>query len=245
MRRLLVGLTLLAAACGHATSATRVDLSVLAASSLTGPFTEIGKQFHAAHPDVSVTFDFGASSTLAQQIQNGNSADVFASADLQNMQKVVAAHLAASPTTFGRNTLEIAVPRGNPKHVASLASLATPGTVVVLCASGVPCGKLADQVLARAGVHVTAASREDNVKAVLTKVSLGEADAGVVYVSDVKTAPASVAGVPIPSAQNAVTSYPIAVLKSSERKTTAREFVDFVTGPTGRATLARFGFLGP
>lgn len=219
-------------------------ITVLAASSLTQPFTELGRLFHDK-TSTEVRFSFAASSTLARQIADGETADVFASAAEKDMQGLVDKHLVATPEDFASNTLEIAVPKDNPKHVVSLADLGAAGTTVVLCASTVPCGRLADAVLGRAKVTVHGASREDNVKAVLSKISLGEADAGIVYVSDITSAPASVRGIPIPSAANAVTTYPIAVVSESRQSSEARDFASFVLSATGRSTLQRYGFNVP
>lgn len=220
-------------------------VTVLGASSLTEAFTALAHRFEAAHPGVRVRTSFAASSELAAQVRQGAPADVFASADTVNMAEVRDAHdTVGTPRVFARNRLEIAVEPGNPRHVRSLADLARPGTVVVLCASQVPCGRLADEALARAGVALTPASREADVKATLTKVALGEADAGIVYVTDVR-ANDQVAGVPIPSAVNPTTDDPIAVLRQAPNATGARSFVDFVLGAAGRRVLASFGFLAP
>ena len=243
MKRALVAVMILATACGRS-SADHSTLTVFAAASLTGAFTDLGRQFRD-QTNTNVTFNFAASSTLARQIADGSEADVFASAAEQDLDSLVAHHLAGKPSVFARNTLEIAVPKDNPKRVGGLADLGAAGATVVLCASSVPCGRLADAVLARAGVKPRTVSREDNVKAVLTKVALGEADAGLVYVSDVKTAPAGVRGIPIPAAQNAMTGYPIAVLSHSRHASAAESFVGFVLSDAGRKTLARYGFAAP
>ena len=219
-------------------------ITVLAASSLTQAFTDLGKQFRDK-TSTEVKFDFAASSTLARQIADGAAADVFASAAEKDMDGLVAKKLVKAPKDFASNTLEIAVPKDNPKHIASLTDLGKAGTTVVLCASTVPCGRLADTVLGRAKVTVSHPSREDNVKAVLSKISLGEADAGIVYVSDITSAPSSVRGIPIPAASNAVTTYPIAVLSNAHQPSEASDFVSFVLSATGRSTLKRYGFTTP
>jgi molybdate transport system substrate-binding protein len=220
------------------------SITVLAASSLTGGFTELGKEFEAKYPGTHVTFSFGASSTLVQQIQAGAPADVFASADEANMKKIeTSKNVAGAPTSFAKNRLEIAVEPGNPKHVATLADLAQPGLIVVLCASEVPCGKFADQVLAAAKVTVTPKSREANVKATLGKIELGEADAAIVYVTDV-FGDKKVGGVEIPDAQNIVTMLPVASLTSSKNSAVADAFVKFVSAPAEQKELvSQFGFL--
>jgi molybdate transport system substrate-binding protein len=246
-----VALSLLAAACGSSKSSggsspTRPALSgtltVLAASSLTNSFTALGRQFEAAHPGTNITFSFGASSDLVTQIRQGAPADVFASADESNMEKVVTAHdVAGSPTDFAENRLEIAVEPGNPKHIATLADLAKSGVVLVLCDSTVPCGTFADQVLANAKVTLTPKSRELNVKATLSKVELGEADAAIVYASDVKSS-GKVAGVPIPNAVNALTTLPIATLKDSSHAALADAWVKFVVAHE-QELVTKYGFL--
>jgi molybdate transport system substrate-binding protein len=218
---------------------------VFAAASLNAAYTVIGKQFEKSHPGTSVALTFAGSSTLVSQIQQGAIGDVFASADQPNMQKLIQAGLTAeSPIVFARNDLEIAVGKGNPKHITSLADLARSGLLVVLCAPAVPCGHYAAQVLQKAGVSVKPASQEADVKAVLTKVALGEADAGVVYVTDLKAAGATVEGVAIPAAVNVVAEYPIVILKDSQNRALARAFVSYVL-TDGRQTLARYGFTNP
>ncbi len=188
---------------------------------------------------------FGGSSTLVAQIQQGAIGDIFASADQPNMQKAVDAGLVAgSPSIFAHNRLEIVVGAGNPKHVTGLSDLAHSGMVVVLCAFAVPCGRYAMQALQKAGVTVKPASQEIDVKAVVSKVALGEADAGIVYVTDVKAAGAGVQGVEIPLSLNVVADYPVAVLKDSQNVPLAKAFVSYLLG-AGQPTLARYGFTGP
>ncbi len=226
------------------TSAPRGGITVLAASSLTKSFTALGSQFEAAYPGTSVTFSFGSSSDLETQIEQGAPADVFASADQQNMDKLVAAHdNATAPANFAKNKLEIALEKGNPKHVATLRDLTASGLVVVLCDSSVPCGKFADQVLANAKVKVTAKSREANVKATLTKVELGEADAAIVYVSDVASS-GKVEGVAIPDDVNVVTTLPMATLTSSKNSSVAQAWVAFVLAHESDL-VTTYGFLAP
>jgi len=212
---------------------------------LNAAFTAIGADFEKSHPGTMVRFSFAGSSSLAAQIQEGALGDVFASADQPNMQKLVQAGLTAeSPMVFARNDLEIVVGKGNPKHIAFLADLARAGLVVVLCAPAVPCGHYAAQALQKAGVSVKPASQEADVKSVLSKVALGEADAGIVYVTDVKAAGHSVDGVAIAPELNVVAEYPIVILKDSQNRALARAFISYVrTG--GRETLARYGFTNP
>ncbi len=226
-------------------SAPSGTITVFAASSLSAAFTAIGADFQRTHPGTVVRFSFAGSSTLAAQIQQGAIGDVFASADQPNMQKLVGAGLTAeAPIVFAHNDLAIVVGKRNPKHITSLADLARPGLVVVLCAPAVPCGRYAGQALQKAGVTVKPASQEVDVKAVLSKVGLGEADAGIVYITDVKAAGAGVEGVAIPRGLNMVADYPIAPLKDSQNRALARTFIGYVLGD-GRQTLARYGFTGP
>jgi molybdate transport system substrate-binding protein len=213
---------------------------------LTSTFTELGKRFEASHTGVKVSFDFGGSSDLVAQIQQGAPADVFASADTANMDKAVAAKVVkGAPADFASNTLEIAVPPDNPAGVASLKDLARPGTKVVLCAPEVPCGAAAQKVEKSSGVAIKPVSEEQAVTDVLTKVESGEADAGLVYVTDVKAAGAKVKGVTFPQSTAAVNTYPIAALAATKDGTLAKEFVDLVTGAEGRSVLAAAGFAKP
>jgi molybdate transport system substrate-binding protein len=221
------------------------SITVLAAASLKGSFKAIGAGFEAANPGTTVTFSFGASSTLAQQITQGAPADVFASASQKNMQQVVDAKAAGESAAFARNMLEIAVPTDNPAKIANLQDLARPGVKVALCQPQVPCGDLAQQVLAKAQVAVTPATLEADVKATLTKVQLGEVDAGLVYVTDVKAAGDKVTGIPIPADVNLATTYPIAVLSGSRNPALAKAFVQYVLSGAGKAELTRAGFEAP
>ena len=227
------------------------DLTIYAAASLSGAFDELAKEFGDKHPGVTVKpINYDGSSTLATQIDGGAQVDVFASADRKNMQKVTDAKLASDPVDFATNVMEIATAPGNPLRLTDLASLAKPtstGTVptVVLCAPAVPCGSAAQTLLANAKVTLTPASEEQNVTAVLTKVKSGDADAGLVYVTDVKAAGSAVTGVPITGADAATNVYPIAELTKAPNPAAAAAFVAFVTGPQGRAVLKKFGFGAP
>jgi molybdate transport system substrate-binding protein len=221
------------------------QITVLAAASLTGSFGTLGKQFEAAHPGAKVVFSFGASSTLATQITQGAPADVFASASVKNMTQVVTAKSAADPTTFAKNVMEIAVPPANPARITQVSDLAKPGVKVVLCAPAVPCGSTARQVFTNAKVAVTPVSNEVDVKSTLSKVQLGEADAGVVYVTDVLAAGGKVRGITIPANVNASTSYPIATLTASKNPQLAKAFVDYVLSPDGATVLTEAGFEKP
>lgn len=221
-------------------------LTVFAAASLRKPFTQIGAQFEKAHPGTRVTFSFAGSSDLVAQLQQGAPADVFASADERNMSKATDDSLTAgAPADFATNTLEIAVPPGNPGKVTSLRDLARPGLKVVVCAPAVPCGAAAAKVASAAKVALKPVSEEQSVTDVLGKVSAGEADAGLVYVTDVRGAGGSVQGVPFPEASSAVNTYPIAALKGSRNPALAAAFVQAVTGEPGQSVLATAGFGKP
>lgn len=230
----------LLAACGGAKTTT---LTVFAASSLQQPFTALGKEFERTHPGTKVEFSFGASDELATQVGQGAPADVFATASPKTMDQV--ARLITGRTTFATNTMEIAVPAANPGHVARLADLARRSVKVAVCQASVPCGAVAAQVFAHAHLPVTPVTEEVDVKSVLTKVDLGEVDAGIVYVSDVRTAGAKVHGITILAAVNATTTYPIGVVKATENASLARAFEALVTGPRGRKALAADGFAAP
>ena len=222
------------------------ELTVFAAASLTDGFTRSGDEFAKADSRVRFTFNFGSSSTLATQITNGAPADVFASADEANMQKVVDADLAnGAPTVFATNRLEIAVAAGNPKKILGLADLARPDVVLVLSAPTVPAGKYALDALGKAGVVAKPASLEVDVRAVLNKVSLGEADAGIVYVTDVKSAAGRVSGVEIPDRYQVIARYPVAVVRSSKYAALANRFIEYLVSPAGQSVLGDFGFSKP
>jgi len=220
-------------------------ITVFAAASLTESFTTLGTQFEAAHPDATITFSFGPSSGLATQVAEGAPADVFASASTANMDSVVAAGAATSPSTFATNVMEIAVPPGNPAKIAALADLTRAGVKVALCQPEVPCGAVAATVLASAGLAVTPVTLEADAKATLTKVRLGEVDAGIVYVTDVLAAGDKVTGIEIPADVNAATSYPVATLTASKSPELARAFVDYVLSADGARVLAAAGFRAP
>lgn len=220
-------------------------ITVLAAASLQGTFTTLGKQFEQAHPGVTVKFSFGASSALALQINQGAPADVFASAAVKNMTQVTSAGGASTSTNFASNSMEIAVPPSNPATVTGIADLAKSGVKVVLCQAQVPCGATAAAVFKKAKLTVKPVSLEADVKSTLSKVELNEADAGVVYVSDVKAAGAKVKGIPIESSVNATTEYPIAALTKAPNPTGAQAFVDYVLSDAGNSVLAAAGFAKP
>jgi molybdate transport system substrate-binding protein len=230
---------------GASSSGLSGSINVFAAASLTGTFTQLGKQFEAAHPGTEVAFNFGPSSGLATQITQGDPADVFASAAPANMATVVKAGDASSPTNFVSNVMEIAVPPSNPGKITSVQDLARKSEKVVLCAAPVPCGATARKVFANARITVNPISDEVDVKSTLSKVELGSADAGVVYVTDVKAAGTKVKGIEIPSDLNASTQYPIAALKNSKNATLAQAFVTYVLSSEGQSVLTQAGFLKP
>jgi molybdate transport system substrate-binding protein len=252
MRARLVAVVVAALLIGGCTSPTAGgspqinDVTVFAAASLTDAFNKAGDEFATTKTRVRFIFNFGSSSTLATQITNGAPADVFASADEANMRKIVDAKLTeGAPAVFAGNRLAITVAAGNPKHVAALADLARPGLVVVLAAPTVPAGRYALDSLAKAGVKVTPASQELDVRSVLNKVALGEADAGIVYVTDVLSAGARVGSVAIPEQQQVVARYPIAVVNGAKGRQLARAFVEYLVGEDGQRLLAGFGFSRP
>jgi molybdate transport system substrate-binding protein len=244
-----LALPLALTACGGSSSDDKgtaaKTLNVFAAASLTETFQQIGKAFQASHPGVTVKFNFGGSSALAQQINQGAPADVFAAASPATMKTVTDAGGAASPTTFVRNRLEIAVPPSNPAKITSLKNLADKKFKVVLCAAQVPCGAAATKALTGANLKVTPVSLEQDVKGVLTKVELGEADAGLVYKTDVNTAGGKVKGIDFPEAATAINAYPIAVLKDAPQPALAKEFTSLVTSVQGMRVLTAAGFEAP
>lgn len=221
------------------------SVTVLAAASLTEAFGTLAKGFEAAHPGVTVKLSFGASSSLAQQINSGAPADVFASAAVKNMQQVISAGGASASKNFVRNVMEIAVPPHNPAGISQLADLGRHGVTVALCQRQVPCGATAYQVFGNAGITVTPVTEEADVKSALTKVETDEVDAGVVYVTDVRAAGSKVTGIAIPDSVNASTEYPIAALSKAANPGAAAAFVDYVLSSSGQAVLSAAGFEKP
>ncbi|GAA0256635.1 molybdate ABC transporter substrate-binding protein [Cryptosporangium japonicum] len=217
-------------------------VTVFAAASLTESFTTLGRQFEQAHPGVTVKFNFAASSALAESIGQGAPADVFASASTKTMDGVDAA---VDAKDFAQNTMEIAVPPDNPGKVAALADLAKPGLKIALCQEQVPCGATAKKVLDKAEITVTPKTLGADVKSVLTTVSLGEVDAGIVYRTDVRAAGDKVKGIEIPADRNASTAYPIATLKDAPNADGATAFVDYVLSADGTKVLEAAGFTAP
>lgn len=234
------------AASGTSATGPSGTVTVDAAASLNQVFTALGKQFEAAHPGTTVRFNFGGSDTLAVQIVQGAPVDVFASASTATMQTVTKVNgTVGAPTTFATNTLEIATPPGNPKHLQTLADLVAPGVKLDLCAPTVPCGAAATKAFAAATLTPHAVSEETDVTAVLTKVRLGEVDAGLVYRTDVQGARGAVTGVPLQQAAATTTTYPIALLTASRNQPAAQAFIAYVTGPAGRSALSAAGFVLP
>lgn len=232
-------------------------LTVFAASSLTDAFGELAQQFQESHPDVEVTLNFASSSVLATQLSEGAPADVFASANEKQMQVAIDAGRIQEPAQiFARNQLVIAIPADNPGQIESLDDLANPGILLVLAAPEVPVRTYTDQVMAAlaadpaygdayvAAVLQNVVSEEANVRRVVAKIALGEADAGIVYSSDITPDVAgSVMTIPIPDAINPVAQYPIAITSDSAQAEQAQAFVDFVLSDEGQAILVHWGFL--
>lgn len=217
-------------------------IRVLAAASLTESFGAIADAFHTAHPDAKVETSFGASSDLVAQVHAGAPADVLATADTDTMDTAVHNHDVDDPVTFTCNRMVILTAKNNPLHISSLADLARSDVRFVLCAAEVPCGHLGREVLTNAGVDAKPVGSEANVKAVVAKVTSGEVDAGIVYVTDAEAAAEAAGSVTIPAAVNVTTAYPIARVADTTKSDTAQAFIDFVRGPTGQKILASYGF---
>ncbi len=240
-----LGLTPIAACGDDAGAADEVTIRVFAAASLTESFTALGEQFERDHPGTKVELNFGPSSGLAEQIASGAPADVFASASASNMDTLARSGEVKNSEEFASNRMEIAVPPDNPANISQVDDLAKDGVKVAVCQAQVPCGKVAAEVFANAGLTVQPATEEVDVKSVLTKVTLGEVDAGVVYVTDVLAAGDKVKGIDIPDDQNASTTYPIATLEGSEHQEEAAGFVDLVLSSDGAEVLEAAGFQTP
>jgi molybdate transport system substrate-binding protein len=227
-------------------AAVKGDVTVFAAASLTEAFTELGKKFESDHPGTKVTFNFAGSSALSKQIDDGAPADVFASAAPKNMDEVTdAGGASGNPTIFVRNKLMIAVPAGNPGGIKGLADFGDASKKIALCAPEVPCGAAAEKALGAAGITAKPDTLEQDVKAVLTKVSLGEVDAALVYTTDVKAAGDKVEGIDFPEADKAINDYPIVALKNAPNAEGAKAFVDLVLSADGEAVLTKAGFEKP
>lgn len=238
----------LAACSGKGDAAANTSggvLTVFAAASLKTSFTELAEMFEARHPGTTVTLSFAGSADLATQINQGAPADVFASADTRNMEKLQETGLVdGEPQIFATNTLAIAVPPGNSAGIRSFADLAKPGTRLVQCARQVPCGAAAAVIEQQTGIDLNPVSEENSVTDVLGKVVSAEADAGLVYVTDLKSAAGRVEGVAFPEAAGAVNSYPAAVLSNTKNSANARAFLELIGSPKGQQVLSDAGF-GP
>jgi molybdate transport system substrate-binding protein len=258
---LILPLLVLMVACGSSSgeSTPKTELVVDAAASLQDAFTKIKTQFEQKNANTTITLNFAGSQQLAQQITQGAPVDVFASANSTQMKVVITAGLVDNdaPKTFVRNRLTVITPKDNPAHIQSLKELANPGLKIILADKAVPVGQYALDFLTKASadsaygtgykdaVLKNVVSYEQDVKSVFTKVQLGDADAGVVYTSDVSVNGDKVNQLPIPDALNAIAAYPIAPLKNSKHLDLAKQFITFVLSPTGQATLEHYGFLPP
>ncbi|BCL82338.1 molybdenum ABC transporter substrate-binding protein [Ktedonobacteria bacterium brp13] len=267
----MVFVVLILAACGNTgtttttqsgsgaatkTTTSPVTLNIFAASSLTESFNEIKQQYHTLHSDVTITYNFNGSQALEQQIANGAPSDIFASADQSNMQNASTANLVATSTVFAKNRLVVIVPAANPAHISTLKDLAKPGLKLVVGAPAVPIGKYGLQILDKLGqssaygaayeksVKANIVSQEENVKAVVEKVQLGEADAGIVYVTDVTQQELSqVTMITIPDQYNVVAQYPIALTKSSTHSQQAQDFINYLLSSAGQTVLTKYHFI--
>jgi molybdate transport system substrate-binding protein len=234
---------------GSTTGSQPADLSgsltILAASSLTDVFDQLKADFQQAHPDVDVQINYGPSSGLAQSITQGAPADVFASANETQMKVVTDAGMAGDPTTFTANVLQIAVPAGNPGRVTGLQDFAREELTLAVCAPEVPCGAAADQVFQAAGIDAKPDSQEEDVRAALTKVELGEVDAALVYATDVVAAGDKVEGIEFPEAEDAINNYPIVALGDAPNADAAQAWIDLVLSDDGQKVLTDAGFRAP
>nr|WP_230329263.1 molybdate ABC transporter substrate-binding protein [Nocardia aurantiaca] len=238
-----MGAGLLSGCGSSSTSGDTKTITVFAAASLQRVFTQLGTQYESAHPGTRVAFSFAGSSDLAAQLNQGAPADVFASADQANMDKAVkGGRITDRPQTFATNSLTIVTPPGNPAHIGSLSDLSKPDLRLVVCAPQVPCGSAARKVTSAANVSISPVSEESSVTDVLAKVTSGQADAGLVYVTDAAGAGAKVTTVNFPESSTAVNVYPIAAVTDSKNAEAAKDFVTLVTGPDGRKALRQAGF---
>jgi molybdate transport system substrate-binding protein len=246
---ILAAAAALCTACGGSgpsttSSALSGSITVFAAASLTDAFKAIALSFQSANTGATVQFNFAGTPTLVTQIEQGAQGDVLASADTTNMDKLKGDGFAVgTPQVFAHNQLQIVVAPGNPKQIAGLADLAKPGVIYISEAATVPAGTYSLQALAAAGVTVTPKSLETDVKSVVSKVALGEADAGIVYTTDVKAAGGKVQGVSIPAAYNVIATYPLVAVKGTKNSALANAFIAFVLSSAGQSTLESFGFL--
>ena len=244
-------------AADSSTSLPKATLNVFAAASLTNAFNDIGKQFHTAHPNVTVIYNYAGSQQLAQQINQGAPADVFASANQTQMNVVIQGGEvdSASSKVFVHNLLVVIFPKSNPGQITKLQDLSKPGLKIVLAAASVPAGQYAVDYLGKASADASfgsdykanvlknVVSYENDVESVVSKVSLGEADAGIVYTTDALANTSQLGQLSIPTNLQTVAAYPIAPIKGSRNATTAQQFVDFIFSSAGQQTLAKYGFI--
>lgn len=221
-------------------------ITVSAAASLTDVFPVIAKAFTKRYPQLQVTFNFGSSNSLVEQIRAGAPVDILATADEASMWRATDANLTGTPILFARNTMEIATPRGNPAKITGLADLKKPTVTVAVCAPQVPCGRLAAELFAKNSLTVTPVTREVDVRSVVGKVIADQVDAGIVYSTDVKAFPNDLTGVSIPSTNNIVTNYPIATVNESRNAQAAKAFVAYVRySSSAQRILRAWGFSTP
>ena len=252
VRSLAVVLSIFVVATGTPVQAERTEvkkttITVSAAASLALAYTEIGKQFEKVNPLIKVRFNFASSSSLVSQIQSGAPADVFAAADLASFDKLLASgNVVKSPKVFARNSMQLIVKPGNPLRITSVADLSKASTIS-LCAKTAPCGLYATTVLSRYGVVISESkiSRGVDATATLNAVATGDADAGIVYVTDALSAKKQVVGVAIPAGKNVKASYGIGVIRGIKNSAQAQAFIQYVLSPTGQKVLSTFGFLAP
>lgn len=243
---LVVGLVIAACATPSQDQGGQSELLVSAASSLTDVLAELERGFEADSPDVDVVVNLAGSSALREQILEGAPVDVFMSADAANMDEIVErGMLDGRARIVARNSLQIAVPSGNPASISDLEDFANPVPLLGLCAEGVPCGDLAREALKRAGVVPSIDTNEPDVRALLTKIEVGELDAGIVYTTDVIAARSQVDGVGIPDGVNVMTDYLIGIVSDAPNPTAAAEFVEYVLSPAGKETIVGYGFTIP
>ena len=228
------------------TAEARGTVTVSAASSLAAAFPAIAKSFQKRYPGTTVRFNFAGSSTLVSQVKSGAPVDVLATASESTMASAVSSGLVGKPVVFAKNTMAIAMPSDNPARIRSLADLSRPGMLVGVCASTVPCGAASRTLFARNKVTVTPVTQELDVRNVLGKVMSGDLDAGIVYVTDVRSAGSRVTSVAIPSSLNVTTSYPIAAVRGAANAATAQQFADYVrNSTTAQGILRAYGFARP
>lgn len=245
MLRMIAVAAGVAVLAGCAAAPQTRTVTVLAAASLTDALDEASAAYMAEHPDVEIVVGYGGSSALAEQIVSGAPVDVFFAANEATMQTVVDAGLAVDPEVLLTNTLQLVVPAGNPGDVDSLADLADPELVVALCDPSVPCGAAAAELLDLAGVTPSVDTYEDDVRAALTKVTMGEVDAALVYRTDVVAAGETIEGIEIPEAAGVVNRYPVALLTDGGNREAAQTFIDYLRSAEGREVFVRAGFVTP